>query len=83
MDAQDAGALRLVVSCCGQDFADVVVFDFAQGKKLVSGGGDVVVGGRFGRGLARVANVIANFFGEGIDVDVAFGARIMVRSRRS
>ena len=62
MDAQDAGALRLVVSCCGQDFADVVVFDFAQSEKLVSGRGDVVVGRRFGRGLARVAHVIAYFF---------------------
>ena len=64
MNAQDAGALRLVVSCGGQDFADVVVFDFAKSEKLVSGGGDVVVGGRLGRGLARVAHVIANFFRE-------------------
>ena len=62
MDAQDAGALRLVVSCCGQDFADVVVCDFAQSEKVVCGRGDVVVGRRFGRGLARVAHVIAYFF---------------------
>ena len=64
------------MSCCfllRPDFVDVVVFDFAQGEKLVSGGGDIVVGGRFGRGLARVADVIANFFGERVDVDVAFG----------
>jgi len=77
MDAEDAGSLRFVVAGGDEDFLNIFVFDLAEREELAAGGRDVEIGWHVVLsfcGSIDGANVLANFFGKGSGIDVAFGS---------